>query len=270
MHGRARRSRRRAHRFPLRRHARARLRTARHPDHDLAGHPEGDASRHHHCARRRTHPGYDPNTGANDIAIVLLQRPLAGVTPLPYSRVPLEGNDGKQARIIGYGTTKDGDSSTAGKKNQATVKLSQINAHDFVAATLPVTQCHGDSGGPTLLPINGKETIIGIGWQTVRNDGLCSEGVRDTRIDKFLSFIDPFVPASGQPGQNGADVCCQDGQSYDCPTTAACLGGFDLDACLAACNDAACTVECTQKLNGVRPTNQCTRSPATDAQCNGG
>lgn len=232
------------------------------------------------------HPKYDPATGANDIAIVLLQKKTS-VSPLPYSRVPLEGNDGKQARIIGYGTTKDGDSSTAGKKNQATVKLSQINAHDFVAATLPATQCHGDSGGPTLLSVNGKETIIGIGWITVRNDGLCSEGVRDTRVDKFLDFIDPFVAAStggkpgtpgtpgtpgapGTPGTNGNDVCCYNGQFYDCPSSAACLGGFDIDACLNACTTPACDIACAQKLSGVRPTNQCTRAPAKDIKCHGG
>ena len=233
------------------------------------------------------HPQYDPKTGANDIAIVLLEQATT-IAPLAYSRVALEGNDGKSARIIGYGTTKDGDSSTAGQKNEATVKLSQINGHDFVAATLPTTQCHGDSGGPVLLPINGKETIIGIGWITVRNDGLCSEGVRNTRVDQFLSFIDPFVQASGgnpggsgTPGAPGApggsggggtskDVCCHNGHFFACPTAAACLGGFDLDGCLNACNDAACEIACTKKLAGVSPTNQCTAQPQNDATCNGG
>jgi hypothetical protein len=51
---------------------------------------------------------------------------------------------------------------------------------------------------------------------------------------------------------------------------AACLGGVDLNACFAACKDAACTIACANKLNGVQPTAQCTRTPAADAKCNGG
>jgi secreted trypsin-like serine protease len=199
-----------------------------------------------------THPGYDANTGMNDIAVVLLDEAV-NLPAVPYSRVALEGNDGKSARIIGYGTTKDGDSTTAGKKNEATVKISAINDHDFVASALPVTQCHGDSGGPVLLNVGGKETIIGIGWVTVRNDGLCSEGVKNTRVDKFLSFIDPFVVAGGgAPGADGAgdptpggqseSSCCRNGQFYDCPSVTACF------------TDVA----------------QCTRAPAKDAKCNGG
>jgi secreted trypsin-like serine protease len=231
------------------------------------------------------HPAYNPQTGANDIAVVLLQGAI-DIAPLPYNRTALEGLalDGKSGRAIGYGTTKDGDSSTAGKKNQATLKLSKINAFDFTASALPATQCHGDSGGPVLAMVDGKEQIIGIGWITVRNDGLCSEGVRDTRVDKYLAFIDPFVKASGGAGQAppapapapkgggnpGTDICCFNGQFYDCPTSAACLGGFDINACLDACTTAACQIACTQKLAGKTPTNQCTRAPQKDQTCNGG
>jgi V8-like Glu-specific endopeptidase len=179
-----------------------------------------------------THPQYDPNSGANDIAVVLLQKPVA-ITPLPYNRAPLEAQSGKSARIIGYGITKDGDTAS-GKKNQATITISQIDKDVFLATNLPSTQCHGDSGGPTLLSLGGQDTIVGIGWHTVRPDGLCSEGVRDLRVDNFVDFIDGFVNgAGGAPGAPGAagggggaggaggaggsvtDVCCYNGQSYD-------------------------------------------------------
>ena len=148
------------------------------------------------------HPLFDPNSGANDIAIVMLQQPTA-IAPLPYNRAPLDAT-GKSARIVGYGITKDG-STQAGVKNQATITISDVNQDTFLATNLPSSQCHGDSGGPTLLPIDGKDTIVGIGWHTVRTDGLCSEGVRDLRVDNFVDFIDRFVggAAGGGGGAGG-------------------------------------------------------------------
>jgi secreted trypsin-like serine protease len=143
----------------------------------------------HWAKKANVHPGYLPQYGINDIAVVELREPTA-IPPLPIHRGALEPYDGARARAIGYGTTKDGDGASAGTKNEAALKISQITRESFLATALPATQCHGDSGGPVLLSIAGKETIIGVGWRTVRNDGLCSEGVLDTRVDSHASWID--------------------------------------------------------------------------------
>jgi hypothetical protein len=62
----------------------------------------------------------------------------------------------------------------------------------------------------------------------------------------------------GEPGQNG--VCCYNNQAYDCPDTKSCLGGYDLDACQAACaeDDFNCQIACVNKLSDVKgPTAAC-------------
>lgn len=251
---------------------------------------KGDKSKLLKVAKATAHPQYNPQTGANDIAIVILEKP-TDITPLPFNRSAAAANklEGQSGRAIGYGQTIDGDSNSANKKNQATLKLSKFTPTSFLAASLPATQCHGDSGGPVLAKIDGKETIIGIGWRTVQDDGKCAQGVLDTRVDPYVSFIDSFLGNAGgdngqggqngqdgQDGQDGADgadgadgqggaggddgaqiSCCVNGEAYDCPTAAACLGGFDLNACMDSCNDTACIIKCANQTSGRSPTNEC-------------
>jgi secreted trypsin-like serine protease len=147
----------------------------------------------------------------NDIAVVVLDQPTS-LAPLKINRDKLEGTDGATIRVVGYGTTKDGDGTTAGTKHTADVKLSAIEKDHFLAFAPGITQCHGDSGGPALLKKGKEEVIIGVGWRTKRDDGLCSEGVLDTRVDAFLGWIDGEVKkAAGgnKPGGNpgGASAC---------------------------------------------------------------
>ena len=155
-------------------------------------------------------PSFNPFAGDNDIALVLLKKPTS-IAPLKFNRASLDGKDGAPVRIVGYGVTKDGDPTSANIKNAASVHLSKIDAHHFLAADLPTTQCHGDSGGPTLMTFNGEEQIIGVGWRTVSPDGKCDQGVRDTRVDDNLAFIDEFLALLGgssggapPPGGGGA------------------------------------------------------------------
>jgi secreted trypsin-like serine protease len=215
------------------------------------------------------HPGYEPNSGMNDIAVIELEQPTS-IAPLPFHRGSLAEHSGRTGRAIGYGTTVDGDANTSGKKNEAALTISDITATTFLASALPSTQCHGDSGGPVLLEIGGRETIIGIGWRTVRLDGLCNEGVRDTRVDRHAQWIDfvtgaaisgggERVPAPA-PAGDGVTACCVNGVSYECPDTAACLGGFDLNACFSACTEPSCLSRCSQESSsGKGPTDSCTR-----------
>jgi len=56
------------------------------------------------------------------------------------------------------------------------------------------------------------------------------------------------------------NVCCVNNTSYDCPDVKSCLGGFDLDACQAACapNDLDCELACVDMLGKAGgPTKAC-------------
>ncbi len=231
---------------------------------------KGDQSKIFAAATATYHEGYDPNTGANDIAVITLARATT-IKPLPFNRnaAALKKLDGKTGRAIGYGTTVDGDSNSANVKHQATLTLSNFTAATFLAKSGTATQCHGDSGGPVVAKIDGKETIIGIGWQTVAQDGTCGKGVMDTRVDPYVDFIDSFLDGgAGQapggssttpsPSTNSNVSCCVNGDAYACPTVAACLGGFDINACMKSCTTTACVVACANKASNVKPpTNAC-------------
>ena len=213
------------------------------------------------------HPEFVPATLANDVAILVLERETS-IKPLPIHRAPLEALAGKSGRVVGYGTTKDGDASTYGKKNQTTFEVAQVQPTTFLARTsLPATQCHGDSGGPALLTIDGVETIVGIGWRTVADDAKCNLGVKDTRVDAYAAWIDTFIQANGIPaadngnGPNGGGgvACCINGARFACPTAADCLGGFDVSACIDGCaGNTSCILQCSQQASQVNgPTAAC-------------
>jgi hypothetical protein len=56
--------------------------------------------------------------------------------------------------------------------------------------------------------------------------------------------------AAGQPGRLSVDEhCCYGATYFRCPSTAACFGGFDIDACIDACVDLddACLDACAAK-----------------------
>ena len=66
--------------------------------------------------------------------------------------------------------------------------------------------------------------------------------------------------AGGAGGQGGNGICCVNNTAYDCPDTKSCFGGFDVDACEAACaaNDFNCVIACVDQLgNAGPPTNAC-------------
>jgi secreted trypsin-like serine protease len=237
--------------------------------------------------RRATHhPGFNPNTGDNDIAVIELAQPTS-IAPIPFNHGTMDGIEGKKGRAIGYGRTVDGDANSANTKNQASLTISDINAQTFLATSLPSTQCHGDSGGPVLFPINGVETIVGIGWHTVLDDGSCVQGVRDLRVDPYVGWIqvmtrsfggnDAPAPQAPQPQQQapqpdpqpdpqpqqqaapGQTVCCFNGDRYDCPNLAACTGGFDFRACMNTCTDVDCMLACEDQTPRSGPTAACTK-----------
>ena len=60
--------------------------------------------------------------------------------------------------------------------------------------------------------------------------------------------------SSGQDGQPGRvsvnEHCCYGAVYYKCPSSAACFGGFDVDACLALCSDSddVCSDACFDKM----------------------
>lgn len=120
------------------------------------------------------HPGYDPNTVANDIALVRLESPVRNPEPVCL----YEGSDelGKVVILVGSGVQGDGatgplmdnpDGALRGATSTVTgVRPSEIEwvfrAPDAGATPLEGISGPGDSGGPALIEANGRTCIAGV------------------------------------------------------------------------------------------------------------
>lgn len=238
----------------------------------------GDLSKTLESAGYTFHPQFDAKSGANDIAVIQLASPTT-IKPLPFNRsaAAMKSLVGKTGRAIGYGQTINGDATSSFHKRQATLDLSNLTATTFLAKAGNATQCHGDSGGPVIAKVNGVDTIVGIGWETVTRGESCALGVEDTRVDAYADYLAQFLGGAGQStggtapapasapttsSSNSSNVkCCVNNVSYACPTVAACLGGFDINACMQACKTTDCLIGCSKQANaGKGPTSACKKS----------
>ncbi len=154
---------------------------------------------------------YDPlynqaQSDPHDIAVVVLDRPVKGVTP---ARLPVLGqfsnlsNDQKFTAVgyggqypvnqpggpvIGYLDTRYYAVSTLNSINPAWLRLSQN------AATGNGGTCYGDSGGPNFFGAGSAETNI-IAGTTITGDALCKSTNVIYRVDtqSARSFLSNFV-----------------------------------------------------------------------------
>jgi S1-C subfamily serine protease len=88
-----------------------------------------------------------------DLALVVLDQPVAGTRPLRISEDTIV--TGERATAVGFGQTRDGGS--AGKKLQR--KDVAVIDDDDDELRVGEATCHGDSGGPLL---DGSGQIVGV------------------------------------------------------------------------------------------------------------
>jgi V8-like Glu-specific endopeptidase len=163
-----------------------------------------DAAALHHGVMY-THPDYPTGSGqSTDIAVVLLDQPVAGITPalLPtagqFDRTNLLGQqftnvgyggqervkDGKGGPAIEYRDAREFSTSTFQTLNKSFLKLSQNPTHGDGGT------CFGDSGGPQF--IGDTNTLASI---TITGDAACRSTNVVLRLDTQIArdFLDDFV-----------------------------------------------------------------------------
>ncbi|HWE31241.1 MAG TPA: trypsin-like serine protease [Polyangia bacterium] len=182
---------------------------------------------------------YDTNSGADqdDVGVLILAQPTM-IAPLPFNQYTLPSSaKGAAARIIGYGLSDGNDSAgtTAGTRRQAPTTVSEYQAQTLRVFDGMHANCEGDSGGPTLLTLDGKERIVGI--TQVGYVG-CPVGMSssDTRIDAYASFVDQYVTMFDPPAVAAGGACSSDG---DCGALE-CIGG----SCAQPCDPSASASMC--------------------------
>lgn len=165
------------------------------------------------------HPGWNPATNSNDVALIRLARPVSTSSTVQPVRLP-EGQDpnawpaaGTSARLYGWGAQSESGAASevlrvgnmqvlAGPGNGACGSYGgAFNASTMICAGGPgssVDACQGDSGGGLMVDVAGRPTLAGI---TSTGNGC---GVPDfpgvyARVTTYLPWITGTAGATGMP-----------------------------------------------------------------------
>lgn len=155
-----------------------------------------------------THPEYDPAVPPglahlNDIGVVILDEPYPGGTPVGVMMTPSEATAlmvGDDVAIVGYGRLEAGTMSPR-TKNDAMTTITAIGDWELILGGPGTPQgCSGDSGGPALRGDGAAQRVIGL---MVRNDSVCDEGAKYTRVDPYVDWVESILampPTSSATG----------------------------------------------------------------------
>jgi len=154
------------------------------------------------------HPDWK-NGGPNDIALVLLAKPLAGIQPTPLYRGSDE--EGKALVIVGHGQTGKIGEKTLSQERRDRKKRAAINTVDRVSARtlelrikagddasdLQGAATPGDGGGPAYLQNGEGLFVAGIGYATddTNADGIAGN-VGDWETYARVSAFVPWIEAT--------------------------------------------------------------------------
>lgn len=173
----------------------------------------------------RMHPGFDPQTHENDLALMLLAAPVPGIAPVPLATAAVVS--GQTVRAVGFGTTRDA-AMPPGIRRSGTMAVSTVSSGAFGTSPAPAMTCTGDSGGPVFTP-GSPQTLAGV---TASGDPGCTTEAFNVRVDTQLdAFVRPFLAeaeraASAEPprGEELAPLCARTcARSEDCPAALSCV-----------------------------------------------
>lgn len=187
----------------------------------------------HRVVRTLSHPRFDPETNVADLAVMIVDPPIA-VAPLALSRTPLDDSIiGRDAITIGYGAVES-DAAPSGARRRGTVRIAALQGDDAVRIEPgPAMSCRGDSGGPILL----DGVIIAA---TATGDPACVEHGIGVRVDVHASELldGALIEAERWTAPVPTilrDRICEDGCAGDddCPDGTLCVPMEDSQRCAA-------------------------------------
>jgi len=159
------------------------------------------------------HPDFatDNGTSVNDLAMLLLDRPMTTITPLGLVANPLDLTTGDAVKVAGWGISMVGDTAPTNELQRADADLlsNASAAMTFGSVIEPVhlaakdpaeiaCPCVGDSGGPLVKNLSGTDRLA----------GLVSFGSLDcdptlptiyTRIPSFAPWIEESLALTAAP-----------------------------------------------------------------------
>ena len=136
------------------------------------------------------HSDYSPLPGDRrheaDIALIRLAVD-ALASPLRLNDDPSVVRQGAVLRAAGFGYS-DAESSQGGKKHHGAIQLGEVEVLWYAHTVLTDGLVGTDSGGPTLIVVDGEEYVAGV-HSSVDESG----ATRDTRVDAHASSIDSYI-----------------------------------------------------------------------------
>lgn len=156
------------------------------------------------AADARPHPGFDPATLVNDIAVVLLEH------EAPVAPIPIFGGFwdpsfiGRDVELVGFGAI-DGRQPGPWLKRVGTARLVSYEPTTLTFTADPASTCSGDSGGPAFMRIDGDLVLVGI---TSFGDRACAIDPTDTRADAYMAtFLGPYIAAQTRMARSVGESC---------------------------------------------------------------
>ena len=152
--------------------------------------------------RLYTHPDYDDNSLANDIAIMELDRPVTGIAPEQILRTA--PRVGQTLTLVGFGaggTGENGHNGDFGTKRVGQTTIERVTAREIEWNFDPgeSNTAPGDSGGPAFVTIGGQRYLAGVTSGGTRQDAGHGDTSTDMRVDAYKDWIDSIVGNSGNP-----------------------------------------------------------------------
>jgi V8-like Glu-specific endopeptidase len=139
----------------------------------------------------RIHPKYGVNPD-HDIALVVLNKSVVGVTPSPLRTAP--PTVGQSIKIVGFGYTSNAGGNGVGNRYVGYNKISEM-ASIYFGYKGNANICSGDSGGPSF--IDGK--VAGV-HSSGYGSGYCSTTGFDMRVDKYATWINKCLDSASTCG----------------------------------------------------------------------
>jgi V8-like Glu-specific endopeptidase len=138
-----------------------------------------------------------------DVAVLLLQSGVAGVTPIPIRRESHRELGGQPITAVGFGQTPSGQ---VGVKYTV---MGRITGTDDELLYVGAITCQGDSGGPAITQDNEVAGVVSFGA------GSCGSGYGAyNAIFPYLDMIDEVLTEAGTCLDDGEERC--DGADNDC------------------------------------------------------
>lgn len=151
------------------------------------------------------HPGFaiQSGTSTHDLALLLLDRRIASVAPVPVLSNPADLLEGDPVSVAGWGTVAPGmvephlilqeAAAEIVAEAEAEMAFGPILDESHLAAVDPLgiaTPCVGDSGGPLVKNFGGSEVLVGlVSFGTAECDDATQPTVY-TRLSFFHSWIE--------------------------------------------------------------------------------